>query len=328
MSKSTTVTRKAIAIDQFGGIEKMKLQSLSIPEILSDEILVRVESAGVGVWDPLEREGFFAEITKQKPSFPYILGSDGAGTVVAVGEDVSKFNEGDSIYGFSSFDGRTGFYSEYAVVKADSASLLPPGLSLEKAGAMPVDAMTALRGLDDSLNIKSGESVMIFGASGGIGHLATQLAKRMGARVFAVASGADGVAFAKRLGADVVVDGRKDDVVAAARVFAPDGLDAALLTAGGEAAERALGAVKKGGRVAYPHGVELKGPVRSDIKITDFDGWPDQQAIDKLNRLIQSGQFEVHVAHAYPLEEATQAHKALNTHYLGKLALRVDQGRG
>src|ERR1700733_1695107 len=237
MSMSTSGTRKVVAIEQFGGTEKLKVQTLAIPEILSDEILVRVESAGVGVWDPLEREGFFAKITNQKPSFPYILGSDGAGTIVAVGEDVSKFKEGDHIYGFSSFDGRTGFYSEYAVVKADAASLLPPGLSLETAGAMPVDAMTALRGLDDSLHLNSGETVMIFGASGGIGHLAIQLAKRMGARVFAVASGADGVAFARRLGADVVVDGRKDDVVAAARAFAPDGLDAALLTAGGETAE-------------------------------------------------------------------------------------------
>src|SRR3984957_2444644 len=279
MSKSTNGTRKVIAIDEFGGIKKMKVQTLSMPEILSDEILVRVESAGVGVWDPLEREGFFAQITNQKPSFPYILGSDGAGTIVAVGKDVSKFKEGDRIYGFSSFDGRTGFYIEYAVVKAGVASLLPPGLSLETAGAMPVDAMTALRGLDDSLHLKSEDSVMIFGASGGIGHLAIQLAKRMGARVFAVASGADGVAFAKRLGANVVVDGRKDDVLAAARAFAPDGLDAALLTAGGEAAEKALTAVKKGGAVAYPHGVELKEAVRSDIKVTVYDGWPDQQSI-------------------------------------------------
>ena len=84
--------------------------------------------------------------------------------------------------------------------------------------------MTALRGLDDTLALKPAESVMIFGASGGIGHLAVQLAKRMGARVFAVASGSDGVALVKRLGADAVVDGHKEDIVAAARQFAPDGL--------------------------------------------------------------------------------------------------------
>jgi NADPH:quinone reductase-like Zn-dependent oxidoreductase len=89
---------------------------------------------------------------------------------------------------------------------------------------MPVDAMTALRGLDDTLALKPEESVMIFGASGGIGHLAVQLAKRMGARVFAVASGSDGVALVTRLGADAVVDGHKDDIVAAARQFAPTDL--------------------------------------------------------------------------------------------------------
>jgi len=92
--------------------------------------------------------------------------------------------------------------------------------------------MTALRGLDDTLALKPGESVMIFGASGGIGHLAVQLARRMGARVFAVASGSDGVALVKRLDADAVVDGYKDDIAAAARQFAPKGLDAALITFG------------------------------------------------------------------------------------------------
>ena len=97
---------------------------------------------------------------------------------------------------------------------------------------------------------------MIFGASGGIGHLAVQLAKRMGARVFAVASGSDGVALVKRLSADAVVDGHKDDIAAAARQFAPDGLDAALITAGGPAADNALTAMRAGGRVAYPNGVE------------------------------------------------------------------------
>ena len=95
---------------------------------------------------------------------------------------------------------------------------------------MPVDAMTALRGLDDTLALKPDESVMIFGASGGIGHLAVQLAKRMGACVFAIASGSDGVALVKKLGADVSVDGHKDDVAAAGRQFAPSGLDAALIT--------------------------------------------------------------------------------------------------
>jgi NADPH2:quinone reductase len=185
-----------------------------------------------------------------------------------------------------------------------------------------VNAITALRGLDDTLGLKSGESLMIFGASGGIGHLAVQLAKRMGARVLAVASGDDGVALAGRLGADKVVDGHKDDVAAAARQFVPDGLDTALLTAGGDAADKALTAMRKGGRVAYPNGVEPEPQAPSGVIVRSYDGIPDPQAIEKLNRLIESGPFEVHIARTFPLDQVADAHRALDTHYLGKLVLR------
>ena len=189
--------------------------------------------------------------------------------------------------------------------------------------------MTALRGLDDTLGLRPGESVMIFGASGGIGHLAVQLAKRMGARVFAVASGDDGVALVTRLGADAVVEGHKDDITFAARQFAPDGLDAALITAGGAAADKALAAMRAGGRVAYPNGVEPgpKPPFGIDPK--SYDGMPDPQAIEKLNRLIESSgppgtePFEVHVARSFPLDQAAEAHRTLDEHYLGKLVLQT-----
>ena len=188
---------------------------------------------------------------------------------------------------------------------------------------MASDALTALRGLDDMLGLKPGETLMIFGAGGGIGHLAVQLAKRMGARVLAVASGDDGVALARRLGADVVVNGRKDDVAAAARAFAPGGLDAALMTAGGEAADRALTAVRDGGRVAYPNGVEPEPKVRPGVRLSSYDVVVDRGAIEKLNRLIEAGPFEVHVARTFRLDQAAEAHRALDDHYLGKLALRL-----
>jgi len=206
--------------------------------------------------------------------------------------------------------------------KAKDASAIPGDLTIEQAGALPVDALTALCGLDDSLNLKQGQSVLIFGASGGIGHLAVQLAKRMGARVLAVASGDDGVALVKRLDADAVVNGRLDDVLAAARRFAPDGLDAALLTAGGKEAERALDAVRDGGRVAYPNGVEPKPKARSGITAKSYDGRPSPEAIAKLNGLIEKAPFEVHVARTFPLEMAAEAHRTLGEHYLGKLTLR------
>ena len=135
-----------------------------------------------------------------EPKFPYVLGSDGAGKVAAVGSEVKRFKEGDRVYALALMNPKGGFYAEYIAVKADNAAAIPGKLTTEQAGVMPVDAITALAGLDDTLQLKRGESVMIFGASGGIGHLAVQLAKRMGARVFAVASGSDGVELVCRPG--------------------------------------------------------------------------------------------------------------------------------
>src|SRR5436190_3319275 len=315
-------TMRAAALDRFGGVENIHVKQLPVPEPAPDEVLLRVESAGVGVWDPYEREGEFAKMFGTKARFPYVLGSDGAGTVAAVGAQVRRFKEGDHAYALALVNPKGGFYAEYAVVKADNVSPIPKKLSVEQAGAMPSDALTALRGLDEILKLKQGESLMVFGAGGGIGHLEVQLAKRMAARVFAVASGDDGVALAKRLGADAVVDGRKDDVEAAARAFAPDGLDAALVTAGGETVDRALQAMNKNGRVAYPNGVEPEPKPPSSVKIQSYDLEPTSQQIEKLNRLIESGPFEVHVARAFPLEKAADAHRELDKHFLGKLALR------
>jgi NADPH:quinone reductase-like Zn-dependent oxidoreductase len=315
-------TMRAAALDRFGGVENIQVKQLPVPEPGPDEVLLRVESAGVGVWDPYEREGEFAKMFGTKPTFPYVLGSDGAGTIAAVGAQVHRFKEGDRAYALALVNPKGGFYAEYAVVKADNVSPIPKKLSVEQAGVMPSDALTALRGLHDILKLQKGESLMVFGAGGGIGHLAVQLAKRIGARVFAVASGDDGVTLAKRLGADAVVNGRKDDVEAAARAFAPEGLDAALVTAGGEATDRALRAMKQGGRVAHPNGVMPAPKAPPGVKVQSYDIEPSSEQIEELNRLIESGPFEVHVARSFPLDKAADAHRELDKHYLGKLALR------
>ena len=321
MTQTTQNTMQAAAIDRFGGLETIRLQTLPVPEVGPDEVLIRIESAGVAVWDTFEREGGFAEMFGSEPKFPYVLGSDGAGAVAAVGEQISRFKEGDRVYAAALTNPKGGFYAEYTVVKADNVSHVPDKLTTEQAGVMPSDALTALRGLDEMLGLKQDETLMIFGASGGIGHLAVQLAKRMGARVLAVASGDDGVALARRLGADVVVEGHTGDVAAAARAFAPDGLDAALITAGGEAAERALEAVRSGGRVTHPNGVLPEPKAPPGVHLSSYNVVPDQEAMDKLNRLIEAGPFEVHVARTFPLDQAAEAHRALDDHYLGKLAL-------
>ena len=315
---------RAVALDKFGGPETLQIQNVSIPEIDATEVLIRVEAAGIGAWDPFEREGRFVEIMGTKPTFPYVLGTDGAGTIAAAGKDVTRFKEGDRVYAAELANPKGGFYAQYAAVKADNVSLIPGNLSIEAAAVLPTDALTALTGLEKVLGLKSGESLMVFGASGGIGHLALQLAKRLGANVFAIASGDDGVQFAKQLGADKVVDGRSDDVLNAAKEFAPKGVDAALVTAGGERTDQALLAIRKGGRIAYPHGVMPEPTAPDGVKVEAYDGEVSAQLIDRLNTLIESGPFTVHVDRTFRLEEAAEAHKALTEHHLGKFALRIE----
>lgn len=315
-------TMRAVALDRFGGPETLTVQTVPVPETGADEILIHVEAAGVGAWDPFEREGGFVEVLGREPKFPYVLGTDGAGTVAAVGESVKEFKVGDRVYALELGNPKGGFYAEYAVVKADNASLIPNGLAMEQAAVLPSDAVTALKGLE-LLELQPGKSVMIFGASGGIGHLAVQLAKRMGARVFAVASGEDGVKLVKQLGADAAVDGRSDNVLDAAKEFAPEGIHAALVTAGGEATDRALSAIRADGRVAHPNGVMPVPNPPNKVSVEAYDGEGGREAIEKVNSLIKAGPFEVNVHRVFPLEEAAAAHAALVEHHLGKIALRV-----
>ena len=323
-SQAKAQTMRAVALDKFGGPEALKIQEIPVPQIDADEILIRVEAAGIGAWDPYEREGRFVEIMGREPTFPYVLGTDGAGTIAAVGKDVTRFKEGDRVYAAELANPKGGFYAQYTAVKADNASLIPENMPIEQAAVLPTDALTALTGLEKFLGLKSGESLMVFGASGGIGHLALQLAKRLGARVFAIASGDDGVQLCHKLGADVAVDGKSDGVLNAAMEFAPNGIDAALITAGGPATDESLSAIRKGGRIAYPHGVSPEPNAPEGVAVEAYDGENTPALIERLNTLINSGSFQVHVDKTFRLEEAGKAQEALEEHHLGKLALRIE----
>ena len=141
--------------------------------------------------------------------------------------------------------------------------------------------------------------------------------------MLAVASGADGVALVLRLGADAAIDGRHDDPAEAARAFAPGGLDAALVVTSGKGLPAALRAVRPGGRVAYPNGVEPVPRAPEGVTLLAYDGEPGLDALERLNELIAAGPFHLEVARTYPLEEAARAHREIGQHHLGKLALRM-----
>lgn len=308
---------RAAAIDRFGGPEVLHVETLPVPQPQPDEVLIRLRTAGIGVWDPYLREG---QLELGKKDFPKVIGNDGAGEVVAVGSKVQRFRVGDPVYAYA-MEG--GFYAQYVAVKETWVAPLPQGLDLAQAGALGADGITALRGLDDVLRLRPDESLLIFGASGGIGHLALQLAKRMGARVFAVASGEDGVALVRRLGADGAVDGKKEDVAKASRRLFPDGFDAALVLTSAPTLDAALGTLKQGGRIAYPNGVEPEPRAPEGRTAKSYDGTPDPDAFKRLNALITRGPFEVQLGHLYTLDEVAQAHRELDRHHLGKLAIEV-----
>ncbi|HYG83896.1 MAG TPA: NADP-dependent oxidoreductase [Verrucomicrobiae bacterium] len=313
---------QAAVINEFGGPDVIHLQTLPVPQIAADEVLIKVKAAGVAAWDALEREGKYDEAFGMPTVFPYALGWDGAGEIAAVGANVQGFKEGDKVYSASMPLPRGGFYAEYKAVAAEHVAHIPQKITMEQAAAMPWCALTALSGLD-RLSLKQGETLMILGASGGIGHIAVQLAKRMGVKVFAVASGADGVALATQLGADMAIDGLNDDIVAAAQQFTPGGVDAALALFGGKTTNVALEAVRSGGRVARPDAEWPDPYVKQGVELLKYNGDTTRRATDRLNTLIESGPFTVHIDKAFPFEQVVAAHEALDAHFIGKIVLTI-----
>jgi NADPH:quinone reductase-like Zn-dependent oxidoreductase len=314
-------TMRAAAIDKAGGPEVITLHTLPVPRPDPDEVLIAVHTAGVASWDAAIR-AHPEEIKHSR--FPLVLGTDGSGVIAAVGSQVRGLKPGDEVYSYSWDNPKGGFYAEYVAVPAKLVGHLPPGMSLRDAGAIGTTALTAIQGIDDALHVKSGETLIIHGAAGGVGSLALQFARLRGARVLATASGEDGASFVKRLGADAVVDGRQGDIMAAARQFAPAGIDAVLALASGEALDRCLDALRRGGRVAFPSGVRPEPKSRAGISIVRYDAIAGPQEFERLNQAISAAKLEVTIAAEYPLADAAQAHERLDAgHVLGKVVLRI-----
>jgi NADPH2:quinone reductase len=169
---------------------------------------------------------------------------------------------------------------------------------------------------------KKNQSIIIHGASGGVGTMAVQFAKLRGARVFATASGRDGVALVRRLGADVAIDGQSGNITEAARQFAPAGVDCVLAFTGNALAD-CVKALRLGGLLAYPNGIEPAPRKRKGLKIIAYDGVAGVREFEKLNRAVEAASLKVPIAGVYPLAQAAKAHQRLAAgHVLGKVVLR------
>ena len=322
---SVPATMKAAAIDRFGPPSVLKVHTLPVPEVGPREVLIAVYAAGVGVWDADVREGSWRIF--ERPKFPLVLGTDGAGIVAAKGARERRFKVGDRVWAYDYANPKGGFYAEYVAVDSNEVGQVPRHLDLLQAGAGAVTGLTALQGIDDKLRLRRGETVLIFGASGAVGTLAIQFAKRHRAHVLGTATGRDATALVRRLGADGVFDPRRDDAIERLRALVPDGLDAVLALAGGPVLEQCLGLVRPGGRVAYPHGVEPEPKRRARIRLVAYDAEAGPREFARLARAATEARLRVPIAAVYPLEQAAKAHQRLERgHILGRIALRIRRG--
>lgn len=312
---------RAAAIDRFGGPEALRIHELPVPEVDEGEVLIALDTAGVGSWDAETRSGWYPD---GPPRFPLVLGTDGSGRVAAMGSHLRRFRIGDPVYAYSFANPKGGFYAGYVAVAAEKVAPIPKGLSMREAGAIATTGLTALQGIDDALKIKRDESIAIVGASGGVGTLAVQFAKLRGARVLAVASGRDGVELVRKLGAGAVLDWRNADMAQALEEFAREGIDAVLALSGGETLDRVVESVKSGGRVAYPNGVEPEPRKRPGIRVNSYDAVSGVREFTHLAMAIEAINLIVPIVGAFPLGNAADAHRRLEQgHVLGKIVLDI-----
>src|SRR5436190_13385123 len=195
---------KAICVHEFGGVEVLRLEEAPMPEPGLDEVLVLMHAIGVNPVETYIRAGTYGRL----PELPYTPGNDGAGVVEQVGTDVGEFKAGDHVYTAGSISGT---YAEFALCKKEQVHPLPANISFAQGAAMGTPYATAYRGLLQRADAKAGETVLVHGASGGVGTAAVQLALACGLRVFGTAGSDEGLTLARAQGAHEVFDHRAPD---------------------------------------------------------------------------------------------------------------------
>lgn len=323
LSRGIPIRMKAAAIDRFGPPSALTLHELPVPKPGPREVLIALDTAGVGTWDASIRDGSWKP--PGRPRFPLIPGVDGAGIVVARGARVNRFRVGDRVYAYEFGNRQGGFYAQFAVADADHVARVPKGFDLGKAGAAAATGLTALQGVN-ALGLRPRQTVLVFGASGAVGTLAIQFAVQRGANVIATASGVAATRVVRSLGAGKVIDARGKDAVDRLRsvLREDDGLDAVLALAGGEELERCLDFVRSGGRVVYPNGIEPEPKPRRTFRLRSYDGVANPDEFARLNRRLSARRVRVPIAATYPLARAADAHRRLDRgQVVGRIVLRI-----
>jgi NADPH2:quinone reductase len=295
-------------------------EDLPTPQVGPDQLLVRMQASSVNPVDAFIAAGYLKAMAEHE--FPVVLGRDYAGVVEQVGPAVTGYAPGDEVYGWLLHTNPTvheGSWAELiAVPQGGSVARRPASVDVAQAGAAPLAALTALAA-SDALELGEGTTVLVVGASGGVGSFAVQLAAHTGATVLAPGLPED-EDYLGGLGAAAVLD-RNADILAAVRERYPDGVDALLdlVSSDPEALNAYAAVVRDGGRIASSVGAAGQGPGRTNVSAL-----PGRESLERLAGLLADGTLTVPIQATYPLAQADQALKALTSqHTQGKLAITL-----
>lgn len=296
-------TTTAVVQDELGGPEVLHLASVPTPVPWIGEVLVRVRAAGVNPVDGMNRQ----HGALSGPP-PFTLGYDVSGVVEAVGPGVTLFGPGDEVFGLLPFPRGAGAYAEHVLAPTRALVPKPASLTHEEAGALPLAGLTAWQALVETARVGAGSRVFVTGASGGVGHLAVQIAKARGAHVTALATG-EGARLVRGLGADEVVDYAVADHLAAVR-----DIDVVLDVFGDARLTAAIGCTRPGGIVVttLPQGLPAAAPAAAaaGVRITGLFVEADRLGLGALVDLVEAGELRPTVAATYALAEAGLAQTA------------------
>ncbi|WP_336361172.1 NADPH:quinone reductase [Haladaptatus sp. ZSTT2] len=324
---------RAIRYHDYGDESVLSLDEVPRPEPAAGEVRVAIEAASVNPIDAKLREG----LLKPTAGLPHVCGVDLAGVVDEVGAGVTRLEPGDRVYGTGFGWQDDGTYAEFAAVPADRLAVLPEGVSFETGAAAALVCTTAWRALVTRGDLRVGETCLVHGASGGVGHVAVQIAARAGATVVGTAHGAEAAEFVTGLGADAVLDYREDELADAVHeALGGRPADVVLDAHAAKHLETDLAAVGRGGRiVVIGQGapVTLSPSVSLAAMFDDVDvrfmsimaSTDDQRRVlDAVSPLLETGEISPSIEATYPLSEASAAMKhAASSGVLGKIVINV-----
>lgn len=323
---------RAMVIKGFGGPEVLHWEELPIPQPGPGEVLVRIAYASVNPADWKTREGMLSKYIDY--NFPFVLGFDLAGVVEAVGDGVTAHKPGDRVFGTSrQGQGLNGSYAEYTIAHEALLAPIPRHATLAEAAGLPTAGTTAYGGIVDVGGVKAGQTVLINGGAGGVGSIAIQIARALGARVAATCS-AGNADYVRQLGADEAIDYRQGDVVGAIRRWAPEGVDLVLDAVGlGSLLDSALAIVKPGGSwveietlISQASEAQAAATAAQGVRIVSnmvaILRLPEHLA--GLRVLVDDGKVKPPVIEITPLGDVAAAHvRVKEGHVRGKIVLAV-----